>query len=280
MSALLALLSAGSFGAGDFLGGLATRRSGVATTVVMWGHVVGLMLLAALIPLFATDAGGEDLAWGAAAGVVGAVGLVLLFRGFALGRMSVVAPITALGAAVVPVIFGLATGERPSVLAIAGSVVALAAIALVSREEDVTVAETPAQASGLVEAIVAGLAFGGFFILIAETSTDSGLIPLFSARMASVASLAALTLVTRRAVRVDRVTASFIVGSGVLDALANAFFLGAARLGLLSIAAVLSSLYPACTILLARTLLGERLSRSQLWGLAAGAAGVAMITLG
>ena len=280
MSAFLALLSAASFGAGDFMGGLATRRSGVATTVVMWGHVLGLALLAALVPLFATDAAGEDLAWGAAAGVVGAIGLVLLFRGFALGRMSVVAPITALGAAVVPVVFGLVTGERPPALAIVGSAVALVAIVLVSREEDVTVAETPAQASGLVESLVAGVAFGVFFILVAETSSDSGLIPLVSARAASVTVLVAVTVVLRRRVRIDRTTTAFVVGSGVLDAVANALFLGAVRLGLLSIAAVLSSLYPAGTILLARTLLGERLTRGQVWGLAAGAVGVTMITLG
>lgn len=282
MSSLLALFSAATFGAGDFLGGLATRRSGKpAMTVVLIAHIVGFFFMAALAPLFELDAAGRDLLWGALGGLAGVVGLVLLYRGLAIGTMSVVAPITALGAAVLPVVFGLALGERPAAGAIVGAVAALTAIVLVSQPGDG--AETSRggwdrwREGGLPEAMGAGVGFGTFFILLAETSADSGLLPLVSARVASVVALGVLTVVARHSVRFERSALVLVVSAGLFDAGANALFLAAARTGLLSLVAVLSALYPASTILLARVVLGERIGRIQQLGLVAGLVGVILI---
>lgn len=284
MSSVLALLSAAAFGAGDFFGGLATRRSGPATTVVMIAHVVGLIFLAALAPLFGLNAAGSDVLWGIVGGLAGAVGLVLLYRGLAIGTMSVVAPVTALGAAIIPVAFGLISGERPATWAVVGAALALAAIYLVSQPGEVEPSERTAtsrwQAAGLPEAIGAGIGFGVFFILLAETSSDSGLIPLVVARIASVAVLGAVTIGLRRPMQLRGPALLLTVAAGVFDAGANALFLAAARTGLLSLVAVLSALYPASTIVLARVVLGERIGKIQQLGLATGLAGVVLIAVG
>jgi len=284
MSSLLALLSAATFGAGDFLGGLATRRSGrPAMTVVLVAHVVGLLFMAALAPVFGTDAAGRDLLWGGVGGLAGVAGLVLLYRGLAIGTMSIVAPITALGAAVLPVAFGLMVGERPAAWAVLGAVVALAAIVLISQPADPNAMTDAGWArwrhGGLLEAVGAGFGFGTFFIFLAETSSESGLLPLVSARMASVGALGIIALAARHSLRFERGAAVLVIGAGLFDAGANALFLAAARTGLLSLVAVLSALYPASTILLARVVLGERIGRVQQLGLAAGLVGVVLIAL-
>lgn len=282
VASLLALLSAAAFGAGDFLGGLATRRSErPATTVVLVAHIVGFFFMAALAPLFGLDPAGNDILWGVLAGLAGVVGLVLLYHGLAVGVMSVVAPITALGAAVVPVAYGLATGERPAAGAVVGAAAALLAIFLVSRPADAVTPETPIwkrwREGGLVAAVGAGVAFGVFFILLAETSSASGLLPLVAARATSVAALALVVALFRQPVRFARPALWLVVGAGLFDAGANALFLAAARSGLLSLVAVLAALYPAATILLARVVLGERIGRIQQLGLAAGLVGIVLI---
>jgi len=278
MASVLALLSAATFGAGDFLGGLATRRSGPATTVVFVAHVIGLAMLAALTPLFGIDAGAGDVAWGAFGGIAGAVGLVLLYRGLAIGTMSVVAPITALGSALVPVVWGLLSGERPAAWALVGAALSLIAIYLVSQPADsVRVAWPDWRSAGLPEAVGAGVGFGVFFILLAETSSGSGLIPLVAARIASVTVLGVLALSLGRRRWLEGPGLLLAIGAGVFDAGANALFLAAARTGLLSLVAVLSSLYPVSTIVLARVVLEERIGQVQAMGLAAGLAGVVLI---
>ncbi|NND02769.1 MAG: DMT family transporter [Acidimicrobiia bacterium] len=278
MASLLALLSAATFGAGDFLGGLATRRSGPATTVVFVAHLVGLIFLGALSPLFGFDAGVRDVVIGALGGLAGVVGLVLLYRGLAIGTMSVVAPITALGAAVIPVGFGLIAGERPAAWALVGAVIALLAIYLVSQPGIGDTGSTEGAATrGLPEAIGAGIGFGVFFILLAETATDSGLVPLVAARVASVTALGLLTVSLGRRLWLQGDGLRLALAAGIFDAAANALFLAAARTGLLSLVAVLSALYPASTIILARIVLRERISRVQQLGLVAGLAGVVLI---
>jgi len=279
MSSLLALLSAATFGAGDFLGGLATRRAGPATTVVLVAHVVGLAFLAALSPIFGFDAGASDVVWGALGGLAGVVGLVLLYRGLAIGTMSVVAPITALGAAVLPVGFGLISGERPAAWALVGAALAMGAIYLVSQPVDPESRDTNGRlrGRGLPEAIGAGFGFGVFFILLAETASGSGLVPLVSARIASVTALSLLTVSLGRRLWLQGEELRLAIAAGIFDAGANALFLAAARTGLLTLVAVLSALYPASTIILARVVLGERIGRMQQLGLAAGVAGVVLI---
>lgn len=279
MASLLALLSAASFGAGDFFGGLATRRSGPATSVVLVAHVVGLGFLGALSPIFGIEAARADVVWGVAGGLAGAAGLVLLYRGLAIGTMSIVAPITALGAAILPVGFGLVTGERPQLGALVGVLLALAAIYLVSQQSGDEPAGAPERwsSAGLAEAIGAGFGFGVFFIMLAETAPDSGLIPLVAARIASVAVLGFLTVTLGRALWLKGAGLWLAVAAGIFDAGANALFLAAARTGLLSLVAVLSALYPASTIVLARVVLGEKIGQVQRAGLALGLAGVLLI---
>ena len=275
MSSLLALLSAATFGAGDFFGGLATRKSGPSTTVVLNAHVVGLVFLVVIAPVFGFNAALSDMAWGVAGGIAGAVGLVLLYRGLAIGTMSIVAPITAIGAAVVPVTWALVRGERPETLAIVGAVISLLAIYLVSQPA----ADEPSGGgnSGLAEAIGAGFGFGGFFIILAETSADSGLVPLVFARLGSIAVLLVLSLVLGRRLMVASSAFWLTVGAGVFDSGANALFLAAARTGLLTLVAVLSALYPISTILLARIVLKERIGRVQQLGLVVGLVGIVLI---
>ncbi len=273
MSSLLALLSAATFGAGDFFGGLATRRSGPSTTVVLNAHVVGLVFLALIAPLFGLDATTTDMLWGVAGGVAGAVGLVLLYRGLAIGTMGIVAPITAIGAAVVPVTWGLLTGERPEPWALLGAVISLVAVYLVSRPSE----DSRGATSGLPEAIGAGFGFGVFFIILAETSADSGLVPLVFARLGSITVLLLASLILGRKLRVGSSALWLTVGAGILDSGANALFLAAARTGLLTLVAVLSALYPISTILLARFVLGERIGRTQGVGLGLGLIGIVLI---
>ena len=277
MASILALLSAATFGAGDFLGGLATRHSRHSTSVVFVAHVVGLVFLASLVPLFGVDATRNDIVWGALGGLAGAVGLVLLYRGLAIGTMSVVAPITALGAAVIPVAWGLASGERPEVWALVGAALALVAIYLVSQPTQIEELASRWRGAGLPEAIGAGFGFGVFFILLAETASESGLLPLVAARVASVSVLGVLTVALGRRLWLSGTGLRLALGAGLFDAGADALFLAAARTGLLSLVAVLSALYPASTILLARVVLHERIGRVQQLGLAAGLAGIVLI---
>lgn len=215
--------------------------------------------------------------FGAAAGAFGGVGVFLLFRGLATGRMSVVAPITAVGAAVLPVAWGLLTGERLSALVLTGVVLALAAIVLIAREEDEGAGSTRA---ALVSAVGSGIAFGALFILLAQAGDDAGWWPLVGARLAAIVVIGAVAVVSKAAVVPRREAAPAVAACGVLDVTANALYLLAVRRGLLSLVAVLSSLYPAGTVLLARLVLGERLLRVQIAGLGLAFGGVVLIAAG
>lgn len=284
MAVLLGLMSAVLYGAADFSGGLAARRT-PALAVVVWSQVIGLGLL--LVSLaFVADGPPEmsDLARGALGGVGGGTGVTLLYRGLAIGRMSVVAPITAVGAAIVPVLFGLATGDRPGAAALLGVAVALAAIMLVSLAPAPAGQPAPAVgwlglAPGVVEAVLAGIGFGAFFVLLDGTTEQAGLWPLLGARSSIVvAAVGALATRTPLGLHLGwRSQLPQIAVAGVLDMASNILYLLAVRRGLLSIIAVLVSLYPASTVLLARVVLRERLVRPQIIGLAAAAVGVGLI---
>jgi drug/metabolite transporter (DMT)-like permease len=286
VAAVLALLCAVAYGAGDFLGGLAARRL-PPPAVVLRSNFVGLLGLLVAAPFF-TDAElvARDAAIGAAGGVSGGVGVLLLYRGLATGTMSVVAPITAVLSAVVPVLWGLGSGERPSVVALAGVPLALVAVALLAREprDDDTRTHGLTRA-GLLTALGAGLGFGIFFVSLDATSDDAGLWPVVAGRTASVATFALVAAVSvaarppRGLVRLGS-TPWLLVGCGLLDAGANALFLVATQQGLLTLVAVLAALYPASTLLLARAVLGERLARPQLGGVLLAGAAVVLVTAG
>lgn len=266
MAAVLSLLCAATYGVGDFCGGMAAKRASAAA-VLLWSHVVGLLLIVAAVPLIGGVLTGPDLLVGGLAGLGGAAGVGLLYQALSIGPMSVVAPVTALLAAAVPVVAGVATGDRPGVAASVGMGLALIAIVLVSAEGGGSL--RPSDRRGVSYAMGAGLGFGLFFVALSYTEDGAGLWPLVAARGASVAVMTILALAHRvphslPAGPTRRLTAA----AGSLDALANVFYLLAVREGLLSLVSVLSSLYPVSTVLLARLVLRERFVALQRIGMA------------
>ncbi len=278
MAYLLATLAAVFYGAADFTGGMVTKR--VATVpVVLLSQATGLVMVAVILPFLGTAAPRRpDLWWGAAGGLAGGVGVALLYYGLAIGTMSVVAPTTAVLAVAIPVLTSIALGERPGWLAIAGILLGIGAIALVSRPT-VNI-EAPPRTSGLGVALVAGVAIGLFLLALAQTRAASGLWPLLTARLASVGLFAVIAAVGRRSVRMPVKLGAIAVGGGALDMLANTLYLLAAQIGPLSPVVTLSSLYPASTVLLARAVLGERLNAWQTAGVAAALVAVLLIVRG
>jgi drug/metabolite transporter (DMT)-like permease len=275
---LLALGCAVVYGASDFLGGLASRKTSVFGVVAL-SQMTGLVALLALLPWLGGPVGPADLTWGAAAGLAGAAGLVVFFRTLARGVMSVIAPVTALTAAAVPVLVGLAGGDRIDFWAAAGIVLALAAVVLVSAEGGLSALRSARPAS-LAPALLAGSMFGLFFVLLDRTSDDSGLTPLVTARLASVVLVVLVALAGRQSLRVSRPALPLVIASGAGDMTANALFLLATQQpGQLAITGVLASLYPVSTVVLAQVVLRERLAGTQLAGLGTAVAAVVLITL-
>lgn len=278
MALILGLAVAVAYGSADFLGGLSARRASLAS-VVVGSQLAGLAFIAAVVPLAGGSLDRRGIIFSVLAGAVGGFGLTALYRGLALGRMNVVAPITAVGAAVLPVGWGIVTGERPPPLAMVGVVVALVAVILVSRIPGDEV-EASGGTGGLVLAVVAGIAFGVVFVLLAEVKDGSGFLPLLTMRTTSVVLLGVGAVVTRRMHRPPARAVPLVVLTGLLDITANALYLLAVRQGFVSLVAVLGSLYPAATVVLARVVLDERLSRAQTAGLTLAAGGIALIATG
>ncbi|MEN3273831.1 MAG: hypothetical protein V7636_2592 [Actinomycetota bacterium] len=278
MAVVLGLLVAITYGTGDFFGGLASRRN-PPTAVVAVSQMIGLVTLIAIV---AIDRGSSpiahDVVAGAVAGSVGMIGIVLLYRGLANGTMSVVAPITAVGAGVVPFAWGVVTGERPSAIALVGVAAALLAVVLVSAADAVD--DARATRSDIASALVAGCAFGVVFILLGSTHSESGMWPVLAARAASVTIMTTGVLVARRPIRPVPGSWRVVGVAGVLDVTANALYVLASRHGLLSLVSVLSALYPAATIVLARLVLTERINRTQLLGIGLALTGVTLIAAG
>ncbi len=281
MVIVLALSSALVYGAADFCGGLASRRS-AALAVVGGSQLAGLLALLLLLPVLGGSPTGSDALWGAAAGLAGALGLAVFYRALAAGVMSVVAPVTAVCAAAVPVVVGLALGESLQLASVLGTGLALAAVALVAAEGGRPSLQAARQA-GLGAALVAGTAFGLFFVLLDQPAEASGLWPLVPARAASLAlvllAVGALGVSSGAWPRLAAGSLPLVVLAGVLDMAANALFLLATREGLLAVAGVLASLYPVSTVLLAQVVLRERLHRSQALGFVAAIGAVALIAL-
>ena len=279
MAALLALVAAFAYGAADFYGGLATRRLPAATAVLRSNTLALPCLLVG-----ATVAGGtwssRDAAIGALAGVAATAGLLLLFRALADGTMSLVAPITAVLAAVVPMAVGLATGERPAPLAIMGLPVALVAVVLLAGPPGAGTEHPGIPTASLLAALCAGLAFGLFFVGLDATSHRAGLWPVVASQGTSIVVLLVGALITGGRGSPVRTGDAWgmVVASGLFSAAGHVSFLLATRLGLLTLVALITSLYPASTLLLARIVLGERIGALQRVG--AVLAGVAVILVG
>jgi drug/metabolite transporter (DMT)-like permease len=267
MPIALALVAALVYGAGDFLGGLASRRS-ATVSVVVWSQGLGLLLLALVLPWFGGRPASGDFVWGAVCGVAGAAAIALLYRGLATGTMGVVSPLSAVLGAAIPMLYGIAVhAERPPLLAYAGIAAALLAVVCVSAAGD---AERGKARSGVLEGVLAGIAFGAFFIALAQTRAAAGLYPLLAARISSVVLLAlgGLAFGGIANVRIARPALPLVLACGTLDMSANILYVIAAHSGMLAIVAVLTSLYPAATVGLAAIVLRERLNRLQWAGVA------------
>lgn len=256
---LFALTSAAVWGSGDFSGGLATRRHSPFQVLTL-SSLVGIVLLVGCALLWReTLPGAMSMFWAVLAGGAGAVGIASLYRALSLEQAATVAPITAVISAALPVLFGALTEGLPAPLQILGIMLAFGGIWLVSQPEH---AEHAISQRGLGLALLAGVGFGCFFILIAQVEDGKVFTPLVIARLISL--LAAASMVRLRGLSFvgPRANPAAIL-AGVLDAGGNIFFLLAQQFTRLDIAAVLASLYPASTVLLAALILHERISRSQ-----------------
>ena len=279
MFVTLALASAAFYGAADFLGGIASKRAD-SVVVTFVAQAAGLVLLALLLPVLPSSSPvPSDYGWGVAAGVAGSAGVALLYRALAMGTMSLVAPVTAVCAAAVPVLVALALGERPGILAGMGIVLTAVAITLLSRGQS---SATPARGrrwatTSIGMALISGVAVGLFFLCLAQTSDDAGLWPLIVGRSVSVPLFGLMAARKPQSVRLELRVATTAVSCGTVDMLANALYLIATRYGPLSLVATLASLYPASTVLLARLTLGERLSGSQALGVVCALVAVILI---
>ena len=283
MAYLLAFASAVLYGAADFLGGLASRREST-TAVVVVAQSAGLLALLLTIPFLPDSSPSTgDLGWGAIAGVAGGVGVGLLYRALAVGRMGVVAPTTAVCAVVIPAAAGLLAGDSLEMHTAVGMVLALTAIVLVSRGSGKADAFNAAHGlfpEGTFIALAAGVAIGFFFLALAHAEPAAGMWPLVCARLGSVVLFGFLAIATGQSARLPRPILKLACAAGVLDMAANALYLLASQRGPLSVIVTLASLYPASTVLLARIVLGERLNAWQLSGVMCALAAIALIVSG
>jgi uncharacterized membrane protein len=273
-SLLFGLLSAFTWGAGDFNGGLAVKRSNPYGVVAV-AHSLSLVLLLALIAILREPVPPlKDWLWGGAAGLTGGIGLLLLYRSLAEGRMSVAAPVSALLAAALPVCVGIFRDGNPGGLVLLGFILALAAVWLVSGGEGLSL-----HIADLRQPVLAGIAFGAFFIFLERASGTSLWWPLVAIRIVSVTSLLGFAILTRQPWLPRRESLVPIILSSVLDTLGNASYAMSARTGRLDVAAMLGSLYPGATVLLAWVFLKEHVSRVQTIGIFLALAAIVMLTI-
>src|SRR5579859_1278554 len=250
------------WGSGDFTGGLASRRAN-PSSVVIAAYSVGLVLLVALALIWREPfPSSVDLIWGGIAGLAGAIGLIAFYSALSIGQMGIIAPVSPVLTAAIPVIFSAFTVKLPSWLQLGGFLLALVAIVLISRPE-----RAKGRPKGLGLALLAGCGFGCFFILVSRVTPSATFWPLAVARLTSVLFLLVMMLLRRQRIAPKMTVAPLIVLAGILDAIGNAFFVLSAHAGRLDVAAILSSLYPAATVLLATFILKERMTRIQTIGL-------------
>ncbi len=273
---VLALTAALAYGSSDFVGGTGSRRHS-PWSVVQIGQLCAAGLMVACGPLAPAAPRAADFAWALLAGAGSATGSIFLFRGLSRGRMGLVAPVSAVGATVLPVLVGIALGERPTWLAWLGVLVALPGIWLVSRE---ATASTAGTRGALVAGAAAGAGFGVLFIALGQVSSDAGLMPLAANQLfgAAVTILVAAALGQEWRPRLGAL--AWGGASGALGAAGTLTFLLSTHATDLGVAAVLTSLYPAVTVLLASITLGERLAGGQRLGIGICTLAVATLALG
>ena len=278
----LGLASAMSWGAGDFSGGFATKRAN-SFGVVIISQVAGLILIAAIAVLShdpIPPAG--DWLWGAGAGIIGGVGLIAFYRALATGQMGIAAPVSAVFAALIPVVVTALTQGLPPAAQLTGFGLGLIGVWLLARPETEP-AHAKAQAAGrpigFSLAILAGFGFGCFYVFIHQANGVSAFWPLLAARIGSLIFLTGVALTTQRQWLPNARLVPFLILVGALDLGGNTFFVLAGQAGRLDVASVLASLYPGMTVLLAVIILRERLTRWRLVGIGAALLAVVLIAL-
>ncbi|WP_328908014.1 EamA family transporter [Streptomyces sp. NBC_00234] len=273
---LLALGSSLAYGCADFLGGLGARKAHVLRTVMV-AAPASLAVELLLWPVLGASFSPAALGWGAASGVASAAAFALLYKTLAIGPMNVLSPITALVSAALPVAVGLLQGEHLGTAGLLGLPLALVAVVLVSAGHG-TGSSRPSR-TALLLALGAGAAIALQLIFLHQAPSDSGVAPLIIGRaVSSAVTLTAAGLLHRR-LGPEKPAYALSAAAGVLDSLANLLFLLAARSGDLTVVAVITALYPAGTVLLARSVLAERIHKGQIIGLGAAAVAVSLLAL-
>jgi uncharacterized membrane protein len=262
LSMSFGISSALAWGAGDFSGGFASRRCHVLT-VVLFSQIVGALFLLVFTLIFKEQFPPfSHMVWGALAGIFGVLGLLALYKGLATGRMGIVAPLSAVITALIPIVFAFFNEGLPKITQVFGFGLALLAVWLLSYSK----IESKQQHNELYLPVLAGIGFGLFFIFIDRASTQSVLWPLVGTRFASITLTAILYMVNGKPPVKQNKQFFFIFLAGIFDMMGNAFFAFAAHLGRLDISATLSSLYPAATVILAWLILKEKLLRQHWLG--------------
>lgn len=278
LSIIFGLSAALGWGAADFTGGLASRRTG-AYRAVLYGEAVGLIFI--IVALFAIREPLPNLVpLGMAlfAGAIGTTGLLLLFHAMESGKMSIATPVSALMAATLPVLAGTVMQGFPGLLTFLGFGLSLSAIWLISREEG-NHSRILDHISDLRLPLLAGLGFGTYFILVHEAAQQSTYWTMFASRIGGVLIMVVFMLTRRKNWQVSRDAWPLIILNGFLDIAGNGFYILASQIGRLDVAAVLSSLYPATTVLLAAILLKERVARSQAIGILLALTAIVFLTI-
>lgn len=277
LASVFGLLAALTWGGADFAGGLSSRRIG-ALTAAAASELVGLGLLLGLLPVFGEPLpGGRQIGLALASGVVGVMGLLALYRAIAVGQISVAAPVSALLAALLPILFGTLSEGFPGWLAVGGFGLALAAVWLISQG-DLDGRARPGRLADLRLALLAGLGFGLYLILIHQASGEALLWPLIFSRTAG--TLTALAVVLARRLPFPDLrqgTWALVLFNGLGDVGGNLFYLLAGQAGRMDVAAALSALYPAGTVFLAWLVLKERINRPQKAGVALALAALVLL---
>lgn len=281
LTILLALASAALYGLSDFVGGVVSRRASVWQVAVVT-QIAAIVLVGVAALVVGGIATPSEWLWGALAGVGTGTGTAFLYRGLSSGRMSVVAPISAVGAALIPVAVGFLTGDRPPILTWIGIGCAIPAIWLVSTTPDPDNLDRGQGTldPGVVDGVLAGMGFGLMFAALGQVSDSAGLGPLAAAEVVSVFAIVILaTLLGHGWLPRERESWWGLV-VGALAAVAAILFLVASQTGMLTIAAVLASLYPVFTVLLAAVVLRERVAPAQAAGLVLALAAVVLVAAG
>ena len=274
---ILGLASALSWGTGDFAGGLASRKVG-PYRAVMFGEAIGLGMVLFIVPFFPeTFPDKRSILWSVGAGIVGTVGLITFFEAMRRGRLSVAAPLSALLGAVVPVVVGSFIEGLPQPSVFAGVALALIAIVLISREKAPEDEEKTQQYLHIP--LLAGIAFGFYFVMLHEASREFFWGPLVIGRASGMLSIVIFLLLKRDSLRVPSGSWGLLALNGIFDVGGNAFYILAAQAGRMDVSAVLGSLYPGMTVFLAWVLLKEKLQLLQWLGIALALVAIILMTL-